>query len=68
MKTLTAVAALAALALVLPGGALAHTGAATVSCTAADFSFQDFDAGSNTVYYKITVDNATAAEGTREVI
>jgi hypothetical protein len=64
MKTLTAVAALAALALVLPGGALAHTGAATVSCTAADFSFQDFDAGSNTVYYKVTVDNATAAEGT----
>jgi hypothetical protein len=64
MKTLTAVAALAALALVLPGGALAHTGAATVSCTAADFSFQDFDVGSNTVYYKVTVDNATAAEGT----
>jgi hypothetical protein len=64
MKTLTAVAALAALALVLPGGALAHTGVATVSCTAADFSFQDFDAGSNTVYYKVTVDNATAAEGT----
>jgi hypothetical protein len=64
MKTLKAVAALAVLALVLPAAALAHTGAATVSCTAADFSFQDFDAGSNTVNYKVTVDNATAAEGT----
>jgi hypothetical protein len=64
MKTLKAVVALAALALVLPAAALAHTGAATVSCTAAAFSFQDFDAGSNTVNYKVTVDNATAAEGT----
>jgi len=64
MKTLKAVAALAALALVLPAGALAHTGAATVSCTVAGFSFQDFDAGSNTINYKVTVDDATAAEGT----
>ena len=64
MKTLKAVVALAALALVLPAGALAHTGAATVSCTVAAFSFQDFDAGSNTINYKVTVDDATAVEGT----
>jgi hypothetical protein len=64
MKTLKAVAALAVLALVLPAAALAHTGAATVSCTSADFSFQRFAAGSNTVNYRVTVDGATAAEGT----
>jgi hypothetical protein len=64
MKTLKAVVALAVLALSLPAAALAHTGAATVSCTGADFSFQDFAAGSNTINYKITVDNSTAAVGT----
>jgi hypothetical protein len=64
MKTLNAVAALAVLALILPAAAVAHTAAATVSCTAADFSFQKFAAGSNTVNYKVTVDGSTAAEGT----
>jgi hypothetical protein len=47
-----------------PSIALAHTGAATVSCTGAEFSFVKFQAGSNTVNYKVTVDGATAAEGT----
>jgi hypothetical protein len=47
-----------------PSMALAHTGAATVSCTGAEFSFVKFQAGSNTVNYKVTVDGATAAEGT----
>jgi hypothetical protein len=64
MKTLKAVVALTVLALILPAAALAHTGAATVSCTGADFSFENFAAGSNTINYKITVDNSTAAEGT----
>jgi hypothetical protein len=47
-----------------PSVALAHTGAATVSCTGAEFSFVKFHAGSNTVNYKVTVDGITAAEGT----
>jgi hypothetical protein len=47
-----------------PSAALAHTGAATVSCTGAEFSFVKFQAGSNTVNYKVTVDGANAAEGT----
>jgi hypothetical protein len=47
-----------------PSMALAHTGAATVSCTGAEFSFVKFQAGSNTVNYKVTVDGTTAAEGT----
>jgi hypothetical protein len=47
-----------------PSMALAHTGAATVSCTGAEFSFVKFQAGSNTVNYKVTVDGATAAQGT----
>jgi hypothetical protein len=64
MKTLNAVATLAVLALALPAAALAHEGAATVSCTGADFSFANFAAGSNTVNYKVTVDSNTVAEGT----
>jgi hypothetical protein len=47
-----------------PAAALAHTGAATVSCTGAEFSFVKFQAGSNTVNYEVTVDGTTAAEGT----
>jgi len=48
----------------LPSAAAAHTGAATVSCTGAQYSFANFEAGSNTVNYRITVDNATLTEGT----
>jgi hypothetical protein len=47
-----------------PAAALAHTGAATVSCTGAELSFAKFAAGSNTVHYRVTVDASTAAEGT----
>jgi hypothetical protein len=54
--------ALAALALLAPV-AQAHTGAATVSCTGADFTFSRFQPGSNTVHYVVTVDNETAASG-----
>ncbi|MEA2384783.1 MAG: hypothetical protein QOH72_4754 [Solirubrobacteraceae bacterium] len=54
-----AVAAFAALALLLPAVASAHTGTATVSCTGADFSFKLFAPGSNTVHYDVTVDGAS---------
>src|SRR4051812_21063635 len=64
MKTLKAGAALIALVLVLPAAALAHSGSAMVSCTGAEFSYTNFPPGPNTVNYRITVDNATAAEGT----
>jgi hypothetical protein len=65
MKMLTRVGVLALLALALsPAAAFAHTGAATVSCTGADFSFTRFKAGSNTVNYKVTVDGVVAAQGT----
>jgi hypothetical protein len=64
VKTLKAVAALAVVALGFPAAAFAHTGAATVSCTAATFNFVKFQAGSNTVNYQVTVDGATAAQGT----
>jgi hypothetical protein len=57
------VVALAALALLAPAAAQAHTGAATVSCTGADFSFTRFQPGSNTVHYIVTVDNETVASG-----
>src|SRR4051795_2077380 len=56
-----ALAALAALALLLPAVASAHTGTATVSCTGADFSFKLFAPGSNTVHYDVTVDRTSAA-------
>jgi len=52
------------MALAFPTSALAHTGAATVACTGADFHFEQFAAGSNTVQYKVTVDGTTAAQGT----
>src|SRR5262245_53428327 len=48
----------------LPSAAAAHTGAATVSCTGAQYSFANFEAGSNTVNYRIAVDNTTLTEGT----
>jgi hypothetical protein len=65
MKMLTRVGVLALLALACsPAAALAHTGAATVSCTRAEFSFVKFQAGSNTVNYKVTVDGTTVVEGT----
>jgi hypothetical protein len=65
MKMLKRAGGLALVALACsPAAAMAHTGAATVSCTGADFSFVKFQAGSNTVNYKVTVDGATAAQGT----
>jgi hypothetical protein len=63
LKTLKTAGALAMLALAFPAGALAHTGTATVSCTAADFDFYNFGAGSNTVHYAVKVDNVPVAGG-----
>jgi hypothetical protein len=64
LKTLKTAGALAMLALLaFPAGALAHTGTATVSCTAADFDFYNFGAGSNTVHYAVKVDNVQVAAG-----
>jgi hypothetical protein len=57
------VTALAALALLAPAAAQAHTGAAQVACTGADFNFKLFAAGPNTVHYAVTVDGTTAASG-----
>jgi hypothetical protein len=64
MKSFKAAAALAFLLLTFPAAAFAHTATATVSCTGAEFSFVDFDAGSNTVNYKVIIDATTAAQGT----
>jgi hypothetical protein len=65
MKTLNAAVALALLSLVcLPSTAFGHIGAATVSCTGVSFTWVDFDAGSNTVNYRIDVDSTTAVQGT----
>jgi hypothetical protein len=66
MKSFKAAAGLGLLLLTFPATALAHTAAATVSCTGAQFSFQRFSPGSNTVNYKVTVDNDNnvAAHGT----
>jgi hypothetical protein len=65
MKMLTKAGALSLLVLACaPAAALAHSGSATVSCTGASFSFTNFQAGSNTVNYKVTVDGVTAAQGT----
>jgi hypothetical protein len=63
MKMLKAAGALVVLALALPAAALAHTGSATVSCTAADFHFSSFLAGANTVHYTVKVDNVAVAHG-----
>ena len=57
-----ALAAFAALALMLPAVASAHTGTATVGCDGVDFHFVNFAAGSNTVHYIVTVDGTTAAQ------
>jgi hypothetical protein len=65
MKTLNAAVALALLSLVcLPTTAFGHIGAATVSCTGVTFTWVEFDAGSNTVNYRIDVDSTTAVQGT----
>lgn len=65
MKRLNAAVALALLSLVcLPSTAFGHIGAATVSCTGVTFTWVDFDAGSNTVNYRIDVDSTTAVQGT----
>lgn len=64
MKSFKAAAGLGLLLLTFPTAALAHTAAATVSCTGAEFSFQRFSAGSNTVNYKVTVDTTMSAQGT----
>jgi hypothetical protein len=61
LKTLKAGFALAMLALAFPAAAMAHSGTATVSCTAADFTFYNFVAGSNTVHYAVKVDNVPVA-------
>jgi len=64
MKRLNTAVALALLALVcLPAAALAHVGSATVSCSGASFTWVDFDAGSNTVNYRIVVDSGTPVHG-----
>jgi hypothetical protein len=65
MKRLNAAVALALLALVcLPTTAFGHIGSATVSCTGVSFTWVEFDAGSNTVNYRIDVDSTTAIQGT----
>ena len=63
LASATGAVALVALALLAPTVAQAHTGAATVSCTGADFSFTRFQPGSNTVHWIVTVDNQTVASG-----
>ena len=50
------VTALAALALLVPAAAQAHTGAAQVACSGADFNFKLFAPGSNTVHYAVDGD------------
>lgn len=63
MKTLKAAAVVFAL-LAFPAAASAHYGTANVSCTTAIFAWQKFASGSNTVNWKVVVDNAVAAQGT----
>src|ERR1700750_1071758 len=57
-------AALAALVLLVPAAAEAHTGSATVSCAGADFAFTLFAPGANTVNYDVSVDGVAVAHGT----
>lgn len=65
MKMLTKAGALSLLVLACaPAAALAHTGAATVACTGATFSFSNFRNGSNTVNYRVDVDGVTVAQST----
>ncbi len=61
---LACAAALSVAALAFPASALAHTGAATVSCSGADVTYSAFAAGANTVSYRVTVDGTIAAQGT----
>ena len=63
-RTLKGVLAAPLLALLLPASAMAHTPAATVSCSGAEFKFAAFAAGSNTVNWRVTVDGGTFREGT----
>jgi hypothetical protein len=63
MKTLKAAGTLALLVLAFPAAALAHTGSAIVSCTAADYHFSHFLAGANTVHYTVVADNVAVAHG-----
>ena len=66
-RKLRAAGALALLALAFPASAFAHTPAATVSCTGADFTWTAFAAGPNTVHWKVTVDGATFRESTTQI-
>jgi hypothetical protein len=62
-SSVKAALAVAALVLLVPAAAQAHTGAATVSCDSADFTFKLFQPGSNTVHYSVTVDGTVAESG-----
>ena len=64
IRRLSLAGALTLLALAFPASALAHTPAATVSCTGAHFSWVAFAPGSNTVHWRVTVDGAVFKEGT----
>jgi hypothetical protein len=66
-RKLRAAGALALLALVFPAAASAHVGQATVSCTAADFSWTAFGAGPNTVHWKVTIDGLTFRDSTTQI-
>jgi hypothetical protein len=63
MKVVRAAGALAIAALALPSAAAAHAGSATVACSGADYQFSNFAPGSNTVNYRVTVDDAAVAQG-----
>ncbi len=63
-QRLACAAALSVAALAFPASALAHTGAAAVSCSGADVTYSAFAAGANTVSYRVTVDGTIAAQGT----
>lgn len=64
MKVLKAAGILAVFALAaFPGAAMAHTGKATLSCAGVQFDYALFPAGSNTVHYKIVVDNGAPQTG-----
>jgi hypothetical protein len=67
MKSFKAATGLGLVLLSFPAAAAAHTATAAVSCTSADFSFQHFSAGTNTVSYKVLLDdnvNVPLAVGT----
>jgi hypothetical protein len=66
-KRLTALIAPVLLALALPAAAHAHGATASVSCTAANYKFYNFQPGSNTVHYKVTADDVTVASGSHKL-